>query len=101
MMYTIFVHMMATKEWLSLSREQRAQFVQADLGPILAQHEQVTFKFYDVEAFSARCSDIAVFETNALDAYASLMDAIRDSKIFTVPYFHIVDIFPARTTDFV
>lgn len=100
-MFTFFVHMKATREWLSLSGEEREKFVEEELGPVLAKYGRVEIKFHDVEAFSAKCSDIAVFETASLDEYSSLMDAIRNSKIYTVPYFEVVDIFPARAADFV
>ncbi len=57
--------------------------------------------FYDVEAFSARCSNIAMFEAANLNDYAALIDALRNTKLYTVPYFDIVDILPAKKADFV
>ncbi|MCJ8337169.1 MAG: SDR family NAD(P)-dependent oxidoreductase [Pseudomonadales bacterium] len=42
-----------------------------------------------------RQCDIALYETEIIQDYYFLMDALRDSKIYTVPYFEIVDIFPA------
>jgi len=56
---------------------------------------------YDVEAFSADCSDIIVYETDALKEYQFMIDAIRDTEIFTVPYFEIVRILPAVEDGFV
>jgi hypothetical protein len=99
--FTIFVHMNARREWLLLKREARAEFVEAELAPILVRHPQVKITFYDAEAFTTLCSDIATFETESLDEYAALMDELRDSKLFTVPYFDFVGIFPAKQADFV
>ena len=93
--FTFFVLMRATKEWLTLSRNQRNEFVETNLNPLFAQYTSVSVRFYDAEAFSTRCSDIAMFETENLQEYYFLMDGIRDSKIFTVPYFEFIEIIPA------
>lgn len=93
--YTYFVHMNATPAWLSLSPEDRHQFVNQTLHPIFQRYPHVTLKLYDAEAFTASCSDIAVFETEDTDDYTALMDNLRNSEIFTAPYFEIIDIIPA------
>ena len=93
--YTFFVHLRATKDWLALSRAERNEFTANTLRPILAAHPQVRVRWYDAEAFTARCSDIAVFETESIPDYYFVMDAIRDSKVFTVPYFEVIEIIPA------
>lgn len=93
--YTFFVLLRATKEWLSLSRAERNQFVTEHLHPLFAKYTGVKVRFYDSEAFSTRCSDIAVFETAELQQYYFLMDGLRDSKVFTVPYFEFLEIIPA------
>lgn len=98
---TFFVHLNATKAWLSLSHDERVRFVDHSFTPILAKYPGVTIRFFDAEAFTARGSDIAVFESESIPDYYQLMDAIRDSKVFTVPYFELVDIFPAVEADFV
>lgn len=93
--YTFFMHMNATKEWLSLSREERTAYFTGTIGELFARYPSVSVRLYDSEAFTTKCSDIAVYETEILQDYYFLIDALRDSKIFTVPYFDIVDIFPA------
>lgn len=93
--------MRATKEWLALMREQRNEFVKNNLNPLFAKYTSVSVRFYDAEAFSTRCSDIAVFEADNLQDYYFLMDVIRDSKIFTVPYFEFIEIIPAIEGGFV
>ncbi|WP_319024767.1 darcynin family protein [Microbulbifer hainanensis] len=93
--YTVFMHLNATRHWLSLSREQRNAFFGGEVAGILARYPLVRVRFYDVEAFSGRCSDIAVFETDSLRDYRFVIDALRDSEVYTRPYFEVVDIFPA------
>ena len=92
--YTIFIHMNATKAWLSLTAEERRQFIVGELAPILGKYPTVSLEFYDAEAFSAHFSDIALIKTEALDDYASLMDDLRKSRLNTVPYFEFVEIIP-------
>ena len=87
--------MNATPAWLSLSRTARSTFVDTVLTPIFKKYASVRVRFYDVEAFSAACSDILMFETADLQAYTFVIDALRDSKVFTVPYFDVVGIYPA------
>ncbi len=93
--YTFFVHMNATKQWLSLSREARQDYFDTTISEIFSRYPSVSVRLYDAEAFTTKCSDIAVYETENIQDYYFLIDALRDSKIFTVPYFEIVDIFPA------
>lgn len=92
--YTFFVHMNATKEWLRLSREERARYFDEIQTGIFSKYPSVSIRLYDIEAFSTKCSDIAVYETENIQDYYFLVDALRDSKVYTVPYFEIVDIFP-------
>jgi Darcynin, domain of unknown function len=99
--HTFFVHLRATKAWLSLAPNERETFTQRELGPIVERHPETTIDFYDAEAFTAKCSDIAVFETSSTTDYRSFMDELRDSKLFTVPYFEVVDIFPAIKADYI
>ena len=99
--YTFFVHMNATNHWLSLSREQRSQYFDGIRSKIFAQYPSVSIRLYDVEAFSTKCSDIVVYETENIQDYYFLIDALRDTKIYSVPYFEIVDIFPAIEDGFV
>jgi hypothetical protein len=101
MNYTILVLMTSTRDWLTLSREQRKAFTAQELAPIFEKYgEQVRVRFLDAEAFTARCSDVAIFETADLKQYYFLMEEIRDSKIFTVPYFQINDIIPCAAGGF-
>ena len=85
----------ALPAWLALAREKRAEFSTQKLEPIFNKYPSVKVRWYDVEAFSTKASDIAVFETTSLQDYYFVIDAIRDSEFCTVPYFEFVEIIPA------
>ncbi|EKP65851.1 Uncharacterised protein [Acinetobacter baumannii] len=93
--YTFFIHLRALPAWLALAREKRAEFSTQKLEPIFEKYPTVKVRWYDVEAFSTKASDIAVFETTSLQDYYFVIDAIRDSEFYTVPYFEFVEIIPA------
>lgn len=94
--YTIFVLMTATAEWLAMSREARNAFVETTLGPIFARYaDAIEVRMFDAEAFSARCSDIAVFAADDLKQYYFLMEELRDTPLFGRPYFLVNEIIPA------
>lgn len=87
--------------WLHLTRDERNRFTHEVLTPIFLKYPSVNVRYYDVEAFTTRCSDIALFETASPQDYYYLIEAMRDSPVCTVPYFEFVDIFPALESGFV
>ncbi|RED52317.1 darcynin family protein [Aestuariispira insulae] len=91
---TVFMLINATPAWLRLSRAERNRITEDEMLPLLWEYG-IEMRFYDSEAFSGRCSDIAVFETKQLNRYQFFMDALRDSSFFTEPWFTLVDIIPA------
>jgi len=92
---TFFMSLRSQPTWLALSRQQRADFIAGVVRPIFAGYPQVKLRFYDAEAFSGRCSDLAVFETTDVQAYAFLIDALRDTPFLGLPYFEVLEIIPA------
>ncbi len=93
--YTFFMLLRSTPDWLRLSREDRQRFLGEHVKPVFARYPAVPMRFYDAEAFSGRCTDIAVFETDDLEAYTFLIDGLRDTAFFSRPYFEVLDIVPA------
>ncbi len=69
--------------WLALAREKRAEFSAQKLEPIFEKYPAVKVRWYDVEAFSTKANDIAVFETSSLQDYYFVIDAIRNSELCT------------------
>ncbi len=92
---TFFMSLRSQPAWLALTRQQRADFIAGTVRPIFARYSTVKLRFYDAEAFSGRCTDLAVFETADLQAYAFLIDALRDTPFFGLPYFEVLDVIPA------
>jgi hypothetical protein len=58
-----------------------------DRGP----HPQRPLRFYDTEFYSARVTDIWVWEADDHDAYRLLIDALRETP-FWDRYFDVVDL---------
>ncbi len=90
--YTIFILLRATRAWLRLSHADRAAAGRDAFG---GGFEGMTVRYFDAEAFTGRCSDVLVVETASLADHRRLMDRLRDSAIFTEPYFEVVDIIPS------
>ena len=93
--HTFFMMLRSTPAWLRLSRGDRQRFLASHVNPLFEKYPAVKLRFYDAEAFSGRCTDIAVFETTDLQAYTFLIDGLRDTAFFSEPYFDVVDIVPA------
>lgn len=87
--YTAFMLLTALPEWLALSRSERRRIADAALGTVLGGRVSTSMRFFDAEAFSARCSDIAVFTTTDLAEYYLVIEELRDSALFTTPYFRL------------
>ena len=86
--YTIFVHLSTTRDWLELPRHDRAAVLAEHVAPLLGRYASTTsLGWYDAEAFSANPTDVAVVTTTALQDWYDLYEALRDSPLWTVPYF--------------
>ncbi|OIN59573.1 darcynin family protein [Arsenicibacter rosenii] len=91
--YTILVLMNATPAWLTLSRSQRSCFVETELQPIFRRVSQtVTVRLFDSEYFHASVSDFMIVTTTVLHDYQLLIELLRDTPVYGIPYFRIVDI---------
>jgi hypothetical protein len=91
--YTILVLMNATPQWLSQTRDQRSQFFEKQLMPVFQKvGASVKVSFFDSEYFHARVSDFMIITTTDLNQYKLLIELLRDTRIYGVPYFEIIDI---------
>ncbi|WP_374575295.1 darcynin family protein [Phenylobacterium sp.] len=93
--FTFFVMLRAAPAWLALSRPARGGYVDEAVRPLFARYPAVSLRFFDAEAFSGRCSDMAMFQTADLRQYYFLIEALRDEAFFGLPYFEVLDIIPA------
>ena len=98
--YTFFFHLSARKEWLQLSRNDRNSYFSQLNHDEFAKYPGVHIRLFDAEAFTACCSDIVMFETEDIQSYYFLVEELRDSKIYTKPYFDVISIFPAIENGF-
>jgi len=91
--YTILVLLNATPQWLSLTREQRSTFFEEELTPIFLKVKSTTnVRMFDSEYFHSSVSDFIMINTTSLDDYKLLIECLRDTKIYSAPYFQIKDI---------
>lgn len=91
----------ATPQWLALSREARADFFRDTVSPVFERFAAtVTVRMFDSEYFHARVSDFLVIETTVLRDYQRLMERLRDTAIYSVPYFQVIDIIPGEENAF-
>ena len=91
--YTILVLMNATPQWLSLTRDQRSQFFEKQIIPVFQKvGESVEAKLFDSEYFHAKVSDFMIITTHNLHRYKLLIELLRDTRIYGIPYFEVVDI---------
>lgn len=95
MKYVFFLVLRATPAWLRLSREQRRAASARHLTPLFDGNEAVRMRYFDAEAFSAACSDVMMIETGDPKHYYFLIERMRDSPMFAVPYFEVEQIIPS------
>lgn len=92
--FTIFILLQACEAWLRLQRHQRRALADAHISLPLASAPALHMRYFDAEAFCAQCSDIMTIETADLTGYYDFIEQLRDSPIFTEPYFRLVQIIP-------
>ncbi|MDP4001887.1 darcynin family protein [Methylobacterium sp. NEAU K] len=92
---TVFMLVKTSPEWLALSIDDRFTRLRDVFEPILRQHaETVKLRFYDAEFYSARVTDLWIWEANDHHAYECVVEALRETA-FWDRWFAIVEIIPA------
>jgi hypothetical protein len=91
---TAFMLVKSMPEWLGFTSEERLRLLATHIEPILNKHRpKVTLRLYDVEFYSARVTDLWVWETTDHRAYELLVEDLRETP-FWDRYFQIVEILP-------
>ncbi|HEX3634714.1 MAG TPA: darcynin family protein [Paraburkholderia sp.] len=91
---TVFMLVKTTPEWLGFSVDERFRLLREHVEPILETHaDEVRLRFYDVEFYSARVTDIWVWDATSHHAYELLVEALRETP-FWDRFFEIVEILP-------
>ena len=100
--YTAIMLVTTTPAWLALSHDDRNAFNDKHVNPIFARYiDKVKVRLLDAEAFTGRCTDVILFETADLGQYYFLVEELRDTELFTKPYFIVNDIIIALEEGFV
>lgn len=97
--FQIFMQVKTTRHWLDLPNHEREAFFRDVVGPILRRRPQVTYRYFECEAFSADASDILVWETKDLNAWAWVADHLRET-LWWDHYFEVVQILPAMEANY-
>ncbi|TXN58851.1 darcynin family protein [Methylobacterium sp. WL6] len=91
---TVFMLVRTTTEWLGFPVEKRFELFRETFTPILKAHAaDVTLRFFDIEFYSARVTDLWMWDARDHQSYQLLVEAIRETP-FWDRYFEIVDILP-------
>ncbi|MFD9612333.1 darcynin family protein [Streptomyces sp. NPDC090082] len=89
---TAFLLVKTTPEWLAMTVEERVRAFTTQVVPVIeARTRGVRSRFYDTEFYSARVTDVWVWEADDHDAYRLLIDALRETP-FWDRYFEVVDL---------
>lgn len=96
---TVFMLVRATSSWLALPPPARHAFVDRVLRPILARHPRVRLRYFDAEAYSARTSDVLLWEVGDEADYRGLVEDLRETP-FWGGHFAVREIIPAVEDDF-
>ncbi|MFH8489622.1 darcynin family protein [Streptomyces longisporoflavus] len=89
---TAFILVKTTPEWLAMTPQERVDAFTTQVIPaIKAKTTGVRSRFYDTEFYSARVTDVWVWEADDHEAYQLLIDALRETP-FWDRYFEIVDL---------
>lgn len=89
---TAFMLVKTTPEWLALTVQQRVDAFGTQVVPVIAARTSgVRSRFYDTESYSARVTDVWVWEADDHHSYQLLVDALRETP-FWDRYFEVVDL---------
>ncbi len=91
---TVFMLVKTTTEWLGLTVDKRHELADTRLTPILEKHcPKVRLRFFDVEFYSARVTDIWMWDAKDYHSFELLVEELRETP-FWDRWFEIVEILP-------
>lgn len=89
---TAFILVKTTPEWLAMTVQERVNAFATEVVPVIESRATgVRSRFYDTEFYSARVTDIWVWEADSHHDYQLLIDALRETP-FWDRYFEVVDL---------
>ncbi|WP_158915545.1 darcynin family protein [Caulobacter sp. S45] len=91
---TVFMLVKSLPEWLAFPPDERFRLLGEHVEPVLRQYaDDVRLRFYDVEFYATRVTDVWVWEATNHHSYQLLVEALRETP-FWDRYFAIVEILP-------
>lgn len=91
---TIFMLVKTTPEFLGLTIDRRLNLLKEHLEPLLMKYrDSIRMRLYDVEFYTARVTDIWMWEAVSHHAYELLVEELRETP-FWDRYFSILEILP-------
>lgn len=89
---TVFMLVKTSPEWLGFTVDRRFALMAEQFTPILKKHElSVALRFFDVEFYSTRVTDIWMWDAKDHHSYQLLIEDLRETA-FWDRYFDIVEI---------
>ncbi len=89
---TVFMLVKTMPEWLGFTIDHRFELLSEHIEPILKKYkDNIRLRFYDVEFYATRVTDIWVWEARDHHAYQLLVEDLRETA-FWDRYFQIVEI---------
>ncbi|HUQ61273.1 darcynin family protein [Lentzea sp.] len=89
---TAFMLIKTTPKWLTLTVPQRMEAFETEIVPVIKEKaEGVRSRFYDTEFYSARVTDVWVWEARDHESYQLLVEALRETPFWDT-YFEVVDL---------
>ncbi|MEH2072266.1 MAG: darcynin family protein [Nostoc sp.] len=89
---TVFILVKTTPEWLGFPIEERVRLGRHSLQPLLDEfHNRVRLKWYDVEFYSARITDVWMIEAGDHQSYELFCEKLRETP-FWDRYFKVEEI---------
>jgi hypothetical protein len=89
---TVFMLVKTSPEWLGFSVDHRFELLAEQFTPIIRKHKDgVTLRFFDVEFYATRVTDVWMWDAKDHHSYELLVEDLRETA-FWDRYFHIVEI---------
>jgi hypothetical protein len=89
---TVFMMVKTLPEWLGMPVPERFANFRRYLQPILSKYQdQVSCRIFDTEFFSARVTDVWVWEAKSRHAYEMVVEELRETPLWD-RFFSIIEI---------
>ncbi|EPS2709483.1 darcynin family protein [Cronobacter turicensis] len=89
---TLFMLVKANRRWLDASADERQRNIATHLAPLLSQYQgALRLRYFDTEFYSARISDIWMWEAESHAVWQAFTEALRDTPFWN-DFFEIKEI---------